>query len=145
MLALWRANMKRRLSVIADGLEVAALVSGSCLALMFGKFLAAGIFGLFAVGVARRFFRRGEGVRHGGLPLWGTLVRVFVAVVAAGVIVEAINLPIRYDQAGFEKSNLLIVAALVLMFYALAGSFLRRLLAGRATQPIAKHELGRNT
>ena len=57
----------------------------------------------------------------------------------------AINLPIRYDQAGFEKSNLLIVAALVLMFYALAGSFLRRLLAGRATQPIAKHELGRNT
>lgn len=140
----WRSNLRQRLSVLIDSAEVAVLLTGGSLALIFGKFLAAGIFGVLAVGVARRFFRRTDEVLRARPPLWTTIVSAFAAVVAAGAIVEAINLPIRYDQTGFEKSNLLIVVALVLLFYGLAGALLRRMTVQRTGQSVTKRELGRS-
>lgn len=141
----WRANLKERVHVLIVGVEAAVLALGSGLALMFGKLLAAAVFGLLAVWVARRFFRLRGGASRSGMPLWSLFAQAFVAIAAAGLIVEAINLPVRYDQAGFEKSNLLIVVALVLLFYLLAGAVLRRVLAHRKMQSVMKNELGRNT
>ena len=132
----WRANLKERQHVLIVGVQATRLVLGRGLALKFGQLCVSAIFGLRAMGVARRFFRLRGGVSRTSLPSWRLFAQAFVAIAAAGLIVEAIHLPVGDDQAGFDKSILLIVGALVLLFYLLAGAVLRRVLAYRKMQSV---------
>jgi hypothetical protein len=132
----WRANLKERQHVLSVGVRAAVLVLGSGLALKFGKLFVAAGFGLLAMGVARRYFRLKGGASRTSLTSWRLFAQAFVAIAAAGLIAEVIHLPVGDDQAGFDKSILLIVGALVLLFYLLAGAVLRRVLAYRKMQSV---------
>ncbi len=128
MLTRWKEGARSKLSLLIDGAEVVGLVAGSAIALVFGKLLAAVLFAALAAGVTTRFFRRSAQAIAPAMPLWGVLISGGVAVVACAAAVEAINLPVRFDQVGFDKSNLLIVVALLLVFYGLVSALLRRML-----------------
>ena len=130
MLTRLRAGLKSRMVTLIDGVEVAALVFGSGLAIAFGKLLAALVFAALAAGVATRFIRRrGVVLIPRPLPIWISLASSALAVLGAAIVIEAINLPVRFDQIGFEKSNLLIVVALILAFYWLLRALFRLLVA----------------
>jgi ABC-type Na+ efflux pump permease subunit len=130
MLSKFRQGVGTRLSLLIDGAEVVALLLGSGASIVFGKLLAAALFGLLATGVATRFFRRRtEALPVNPLPLWVTVVSGVLAVIESAIIVESINLPIRYYQAGFEKSNLLLVVAMLIVFYCLQRGLFRRMLS----------------
>lgn len=133
MLAKFRQGISNRLTILVDGLEIILLLLGSGTAMVFGKVLAAIVFALLAIGVATRFFRRRTVVLAlKPLPLWVSLVNGAIAVIGTAIVVEAINLPVRFDQAGFEKSNLLLVVAMLLAQYCISRAFFRRLLSERA-------------
>lgn len=134
MLTRLRAGLKSRMSMLIDGVEVGALVLGGGLSIVFGKLFAAVVFAAIAVGVASRFLRhRNVVLTPRPLPIWVSLASSGLAVVGAAIVVEAINLPIRFDQIGFEKSNLLIVVALILVFHWPLRSLFRRLLSKSST------------
>jgi len=94
---------------------------------------AAVLFVLLAVGVLNRFVRRRRGVAlcQQPAPPWVLVVCVVLSVIETGVIVEASNLPVRFDQPGFEKSNwLFVVALLLVLFYGQRYLFVRMLAIG---------------
>ena len=64
-------------------------------------------------------------------PLWITLVSGGLAVIGSAAVVEAVNLPVRFDQSGFEKSNWLMIIAMILVFYWILSAILARLSARR--------------
>jgi ABC-type Na+ efflux pump permease subunit len=133
MLKKFRQSAGVQLSRLMDGAEVVALLIGSGVSIVFGKLLAAALFGLLAAGVARRFFRRGAGMLPAKpLPLWVSVVSGVLAVVETAVVVEAIQLPVHFYQTGFEKSNLLLVLALLIVFYGLQRAFFQRMLSERS-------------
>ena len=131
MLARLKQSLGARLQVIVDGVEVLAFVGGSGLSLLFGKVLASVIFALLAIGVATRFYRRDAREVQVPEPVWATLLCGALGFLGAAAVVEAINLPVRFDHSGFEKSNLLIVVALIFAFYFLARALVRRVLLWR--------------
>lgn len=130
MLAKLRQAVGKRLSVAIDMVELGALALGTGVSIIFGKVLAAALFALLAAGVATRFFRRGR--KHAPekpLAVWITIALGMVSIVETTLIVESINLPVRFDQSGFDKSNLLLVVALLIGFYCVQRALVRRMLA----------------
>lgn len=47
---------------------------------------------------------------------------LLLAISLAALLVESVNLPVRYNQAGFEKQNWFYVIAAIGVFYALQNS-----------------------
>lgn len=139
MLTTFRQRLAGAAALAFDGLLFVASLAGASLSLFLGKLFASALFVLLAVGVLNRFVRR----RHGEIderqrsPIWVPLVCVGLSVIETGVIVEAMNLPVRFDQAGFEKSNLLLVVALLLvLFYGQRYVLLRLLNRTRAANAL---------
>ena len=118
------STFKRRvLDGLLASLEVFGFVgslAGASVSLFLGKFFAAVLFVLLAVGVLNRFVRRrrGELLEEQRAPAWVLVICVVLSIIEAGIVVEASNLPVRFNQEGFDKSNWLFVAALLLaLFY----------------------------
>jgi hypothetical protein len=134
MLTKFRQSASARFSLLIDGAEVAVFLLGSGVSIVFGKLLAAALFGLLVVGVARRFFRRSNGrmLAVKPLPLWVPVVSGALAAIEAAIVVEAIQLPVHFYQSGFEKSNLLLVLAILIVFYVLQRAFFQRMLSERS-------------
>ena len=113
-----------------DIIGFSASLAGASVSLFFGKLFAAVLFVLLAVGVLNRFVRRrrGDAVYQQPTPPWVLVVCIVLAIIETGVIVEASNLPVRFDQSGFEKSNwLFVVAVLLVLFYGQRYLFVRML------------------
>jgi hypothetical protein len=131
------STFKRRiLGGLVACLEVFGFIgslAGASVSLFLGKFFAAVLFVLLAVGVLNRFARRrkGELIGEQRAPLWVLVTCAILSVIETGVVVEASNLPVRFDQSGFEKSNWLFVVALLLVFFYGQKYLLMRLLARR--------------
>lgn len=139
MLTAFRQRFAGVVALAFDGLLFVASLAGASLALFLGKLFASALFVLLAVGVLNRFVRRRHGEINEGQrsPIWVPLVCVGLSVIETGVIVEAMNLPVRFDQAGFEKSNLLLVVALLfVLFYGQRYVFLRLLNRTRAANAL---------
>lgn len=118
--------------VVLEGAGFLASLAGASASLFLGKLFAAGIFVVLAVGIVNRFVRRrrGEAVVPPP-PLWISVLCAVLSIAETGIIVEAINLPVRFDQPGFEKANLLLVAALLLFLFFVQRGVLRRVFAKR--------------
>jgi len=113
-----------------DIIGFAASLAGASVALLLGKLFAAVLFVLLAVGVLNRFVRRrrGDAVYQQPAPPWVLVVCVVFSIIETSVIAEASNLPVRFDQPGFEKSNwLFVVALLLVLFYGQRYLFMRML------------------
>lgn len=139
MLTTFRQRLAGTIALAFDGLLFVASLAGASLSLFLGKLFASALFVLLAVGVLNRFVRRRHGDMNEGQrsPLWVLLVCLGLSVIETGIVVEAMNLPVRFDQAGFEKSNLLLVVALLLvLFYGQRYVFLRLLNRTRAANAL---------
>lgn len=113
MLRRVKHRVGESVAFLADGVLLAGSLAGVSFSVVFGKLLAGALFLGIAAGIGARLARR----RRPDPPAASRAtpgVSIVSAVVAAGAVaalVEMINLPVRYDQAGFEKSNLLVVVA----------------------------------
>jgi hypothetical protein len=139
MLTTFRQRLAGAVALAFDGLLFVASLAGASLSLFLGKLFASALFVLLAVGVLNRFVRRRHGDMNEGQrsPLWVLLVCAGLSVIETGIVVEAMSLPVRFDQAGFEKSNLLLVVALLfVLFYAQRYVFLRLLNRRRAANAL---------
>ena len=139
MLTTFRQRLAGVVALAFDGLLFVASLAGASLSLFLGKLFACALFVLLAVGVLNRFVRRRHGEINEGQrsPIWVPLVCVGLSVIETGAIVEAMNLPVRFDQAGFEKSNLLMVVALLfVLFYGQRYVLLRLLNRTRAANAL---------
>ena len=67
------------------------------------------------------------------MPIWVPLVCVALSLVETAAIVEGFNVPVRFDQPGFEKANLLLVVGLLLFLFYSQRYLLRRILAKAST------------
>lgn len=133
MLAKFKQRIVDGLLGTLDIIGFAASLAGASVSLFLGKLFAAVLFVLLAVGVLNRFVRRRSGIAlyQQPTPPWLLVVCVVVSVIETGVIVEASNLPVRFDQPGFEKSNWLVVVGLLLvLFYGQRYLFVRMLATG---------------
>ncbi len=142
MLARLKSGLKSRAALVIDGLQISALALGSSASLAFGKLFAALVFAALAIGIACRFWRRRSAPAAPVVrPLWITLVSGGLAVIGSAAVVEAVNLPVRFDQSGFEKSNWLMIIAMILVFYWILSAILARLSARRVSgTTITTHE-----
>jgi hypothetical protein len=119
MLRALKQRLVEGLGVALEGLGFFGSLAGASVSLFLGKLLASALFVLLAVGILNRFVRRrrGERAEEQRAPVWVLVVCVVLSIVEAGAVVEAMNLPVRFDQPGFEKSNLLLVVAMLLVFF----------------------------
>jgi hypothetical protein len=126
--------MPRILVTTLDGVGFLASLASASVSLFLGKLLAAGIFVLLAVVILNRFVRRRSGVVDAQPPaVWIPVVCAVASAVETGIVVEAVNLPVRFDQPGFDRGNLLFVAAVLLFLFFAQRGVLRRLFARRTT------------
>ena len=133
MLSAFKQRVVGGLAVALEGLGFVGSLAGASVSLFLGKLFASALFVVLAVGILNRFVRR----RRGDLgeeqraPVWVLVVCVLLSIIEAGAVVEAMNLPVRFDQSGFERSNLLLVVALLLVFFYGQRYLLMRALARR--------------
>jgi hypothetical protein len=114
--------LKRR---IADGLMAGADLagialsgSGAAVVAFLGKFMLAVVLGAIALGFFLRLVgrRRVPAVSPPRVPMWSRAVSAVLAAGEVALLVEATNLPVRFDQSGFEPWHW----ALVLVAFAVA-------------------------
>jgi len=135
MLTAFRNRFVGVLASAIDGVGFIASLAGASVSLFLGKLFASALFVLLALGVLKRFVRRrhGEAKEEQQSPIWISFVCGVLAIVETAVVVEAMNLPVRFDQSGFEKGNWLLVAAMLLVLFYGQRYVLRRLLAKGST------------
>lgn len=120
--------LKKTRQAIGQGIlviiELAGLVlslSGAAVALFLGKLFAAAVLGVLTLGVFLRLAGRRDKIKiiePKPTPPWIHFISAALAVVEVSILAEATNLPVRYNQPGFEKVNwLLVCLALLAMFY----------------------------
>jgi hypothetical protein len=96
-------------------------------AVVFGKALLAVALGAFAFGAFLRLSSR----RRGALPpekqspLWVAPVAAMATVVECAALVEAVDLPVRMSQPGFQYYHWLFVLAFMFLAYASQSRLLR--------------------
>lgn len=123
-------SFKRSLKVgLQVSLEVAAGLAslvGAPLALLLGKLLLAAILAAVALGIVLRFSKRKVEAVQAPQPIpgWIAATSAIASLVEVTALVEATNLPVRFDQSGFSPWNWV----LVLVALAVACRFQIRLL-----------------
>lgn len=133
--ARWRGALQQRLFGLLD-LAAALLCAGGALRIaLVGKLLA----GLLLLAVAGGFMlrwrwrrARAEALSPPPAPTWVQAGAALLATVPVAVLVEAVYLPVRFDQPGFEMHHwLLVLAAWALVWRGLVEGW-RRWRAGSA-------------
>lgn len=119
MLTAFRQRVVGGLTVASEGVGFVASLAGASVSLFLGKLFASALFVVLALGILNRFVRRRRNdlVKEQRAPVWVLVACVLLSIIEAGAVVEAMNLPVRFDQPGFEKSNLLLVVAMLLVFF----------------------------
>lgn len=131
-------SLKRR---IADGLWVALDVagvalsgSGAAVVTVFGKALLAVVLGAIALGFFLRLAgrRRERVVVASRISAWARVASAGLAAVEVALLVEATNLPVRFNQTGFEPWHWIVVLAALVVTYPLNLRVLGRLMRRRS-------------
>jgi hypothetical protein len=127
MFAAVRSAVAKRLEVLAEVVGLALSFSGASLAAVLGKLLVAGVLGAITLG----FFLRLSSRRAGrvALPLptppWVRPVAAALSVVEVAVLVEAVNLPVRFYDPGFEYAHWVLALVAFVVAYVLQVRLLR--------------------
>jgi hypothetical protein len=119
---------------VAQGLAAVGSGAGAAIALATGKLLLAGLLAMITCSIAVRLLlrrRRADQQRPPRPALWMQAASGLGAALLCAALVEAVKLPVRYDQPGFERSNWLIVLAALVLLYATLLGLLRRLAVRR--------------
>ena len=128
------ANLRKSASLRLDAfLEVAGLVAGAAgsgIAIVFGRGLLAVLLGAVTIGIFLRFSarRKSRVSNEVPLPLWVKPLSMVLTVVEIGLLVEAVDLPVRYSQPGFEIYHWILVILALFSAYYVQFNVLRRVL-----------------
>ncbi len=135
MLSRTRKAIAARFEALAEIAGLALSLSGAAIASLLGKLLLALILGAIALGIFFRLAGRQRRAQAAGAPrqpAWPGVVASLLALVEAGVVVEAVDLPVRFHQPGFAFHHWLIVAVAVL-----AATWLQRRLLRSARDAVS--------
>jgi hypothetical protein len=99
-----RSTLAKRLDSLIDLAGIGLSLSGATVAVVFGKFLLAVILGSVTLGIFLRFAGRRDRRLAPSVPTpgWIRPTSAILTLVQAAALVEAINLPVRFSQPGFE-------------------------------------------
>lgn len=141
MLTTVKRSIKSALALAIEGFAALASVIGAPVALAFGKLFLAAIFAAIALGIFLRFANRKavQAPLPSATPWWIFVSSSIASIIEVAALVEATNLPVRFDQVGFVQSNwILVLLALVVAFVfqlKLLKSIVRRTSRARALTP----------
>jgi hypothetical protein len=116
MLQRIRTNAQKAGAIVLEGTAFLGSVGGAAVAVAFGKFLLAVALGAFAFGAFLRLSSR---------PLWVAPLAALATVVECAALVEAVDLPVRMSQPGFQYYHWLFVLAFMLVAYSAQSTLLR--------------------
>ena len=126
--------MSSKLEVLAEGLGLAFAASGATVAAVLGKFIVGVVLAALAIGFLLRL--KGRKSRAGSAAVaqnpqpttTSRLVTGLISAVEVAALVEATNLPIRFDQSGFQMSHWFLVLLVFCAAYFLQQPLVLRLL-----------------
>lgn len=134
-LARLRASVGERLELLLDGVAVAFAVSGATVAAVLGKLLIGVVLAGLAIGFALRLKRRksklASPAKEPSVPVTGLarLAAGAATVAEVTLLVEAANLPVRFNQEGFHMGHWYLVLLALTAAYLLQLPLFSRLLA----------------
>ena len=130
-----RAAITKRIEVAAELAGFVVSLSGASLAALFGKLILAVLLGAIALGLFLRGVARRAGPRvaEPATPRWVGPASALLSLLEAAVLVEATQLPVRFDQPGFELHHWGLVLACVGVGYFVQERLLRAFAARRGT------------
>lgn len=105
--------------VVVDVAGLVLSVAGASLVAVLGKLMLAVVLSAIALGFFLRLAgrRRQQSVAPAPTPSWCYFASVFLTAIEVALLVEATNLPIRFNQSGFEPWHwALVVVALVVAY-----------------------------
>lgn len=116
-------TLKRKLAdgflVIADVAGLLLSASGASVVAVLGKLMLAVVLGAISLGFFLRLAgrRRQASLAPVPTPVWSYVASVVLAIFEIGLLVEATNLPVRFDQSGFEPWHWVLVAVALIVAY----------------------------
>src|SRR5687767_7363187 len=119
MLLRIRTSFQSAVGLAIEAVALLASSSGAAVAVVFGKALLAVALGAIALGVFFRFTsrqRRALPVEQRA-PTWVSPVVALTTVVECAALVEAVDLPVRLSQPGFQYYHWLFVGVFLLLAY----------------------------
>lgn len=121
---------REALALTGDAVGVIVSASGATAVSIFGKLAAAVLLGAIAVGFFLRFTSRRRAQISEPIVRVSGWVRVFAACLSVGgvaALVEAVNLPVRFNQPGFEPWHWILVAAALAVGYSVISRAVNRI------------------
>lgn len=114
-----KTRIRDAAAVALEGAAILTFGTGTAIALAFGKVLAAMALGAFAFGAFLRLTSRRNDASPARqqTPGWVRAAVALLSIVECALFVEAINLPVRFDQAGFQYYHWLFIGALFIGAY----------------------------
>jgi hypothetical protein len=98
---------------VASAMQVIVPGGGAAICFAVGKFVAGLVLALITAAVIMRLlWRRKHAARvlaTQKLPVWATALSFLGALVGSAILVEAVKLPVRFDQPGFSMAYWLVV------------------------------------
>ena len=128
MLQRIRTSVKATALVAVEAAALVGSVGGAAMAVVFGKALLAVALGAFAFGAFLRLSsrRRDALAPERQSPRWLAPTVALVTTAEAALFVEAVDLPVRLSQPGFQYPHWLIVLAFLVVAYAAQAKILRQ-------------------
>lgn len=117
MLLRIRKALAARFEAVAEIVGLILSLGGAAAASLLGKLVLALILGTIALGIFFRLAGRRKQSQAGTSqrePGWLAAMAGLLAFIEIGVLVEAVDLPVRFHQPGFALHHWLIVAAALL-------------------------------
>jgi hypothetical protein len=127
MFAAIRSAVAKRVEVLVEVAGLALSLSGATFAVVLGKVLVAVVLGAVALGIFLRLSSRRAGRVEAPVPMpkWVRPVAAALSVVEVAALVESVNLPVRFYDAGFEYMHWALAAIALVAAYALQVRLLR--------------------
>lgn len=118
-----RASIASKFDYLVDLLGVVGAASGATFAAVFGKVILGMVLAGFSLGFLLRLKGRGRvkesAIQKDAPSGTSRLVAATLALFEVAILVEATNLPVRYDQDGFQVGYWYLVVLAVIAAYCL--------------------------
>lgn len=133
MLPALRKSLGEKIEVAVEFAALFISVSGTALALLFGRVVLSLLFGAVVLSLCFRVAGRSrtKAVAQARTPVWAYVLVSALSIVEVGVLVEAADLPVRFHQPGFSLTHWLIVVVCFVCVFSVQLWALRKLLAGQ--------------
>jgi len=119
LFARLKTEVSQRLAYALDAVAFAVSVTGASFSALFGKFAIGAVLAGVAIGFVLRLKYRGSQAPTTSSPptLQARALCALTSLLATAFLVESTNLPVRFNQDGFQYSHWALVLACFLALY----------------------------